>query len=93
LFRTYRFRSTTALRESGRAAEVVKQRVARPDNDPLLKLLAAYKQAAVGDLQQAQPGFWDFFGTAKHALGRRATWRIRTRRHAPDIDLVQQLRA
>ena len=37
----------------------------RPDNTTLLKLYALYKQATVGDLADAKPGFGDMVGRAK----------------------------
>ncbi len=48
------------------AAEAVKRLDYRPDNDTLLKLYALYKQGSEGDAHGAQPGFFDFVGTAKH---------------------------
>ena len=57
----------TALRREFDQAAVDIQRVGtRPDNDTLLKLYALYKQGSEGDLSRAQPGFFDFVGTAKH---------------------------
>ena len=52
--------------EFEQAAEDVKGLPRRPDNDTLLKLYALYKQGTEGDLKRAQPGFFDFVGTAKH---------------------------
>lgn len=49
-----------------RAAEDIKRLGTRPDNDTLLKLYALYKQGAEGDVHGAQPGFFDFVGTAKY---------------------------
>jgi acyl-CoA-binding protein len=48
------------------AARDIQQLGTRPDNDTLLKLYALYKQGSEGDLRRAQPGFFDFVGTAKH---------------------------
>jgi acyl-CoA-binding protein len=53
--------------EFDQAARDVQRLAKRPDNDTLLKLYALYKQAREGDLRRAQPGFFDFVGTAKHA--------------------------
>ncbi len=53
-------------REFDQAAKDVQRLAKRPDNDTLLKLYALYKQACEGDLRRAQPGFFDFVGTAKH---------------------------
>lgn len=53
-------------REFDQAAQDIQRLAKRPDNDTLLKLYALYKQACEGDLTHAQPGFFDFVGTAKH---------------------------
>ena len=37
----------------------------RPDNQPLLKLYALYKQASSGDVDGKRPGFTDMVGRAK----------------------------
>ncbi|WP_266168242.1 acyl-CoA-binding protein [Dyella subtropica] len=52
--------------EFQQAAEDVQGLDKRPDNDTLLKLYALYKQGSEGDIRDAQPGFFDFIGTAKH---------------------------
>ena len=52
--------------EFDQAALDVQRLARRPDNKTLLKLYALYKQASEGDLRRAQPGFFDFVGTAKH---------------------------
>lgn len=75
------------------AAEDVKLLSVRPDNDTLLKLYALYKQAAVGDLQQAQPGFFDFVGTAKHDAWAALAGMGKQEAMRRYVDLVQQLRA
>jgi len=49
------------------AAETVKKLKHTPDNDELLFLYGYYKQATVGDNDQAAPGFLDFKGKSKHA--------------------------
>jgi len=48
------------------AVEDVFQLSTRPDDDVLLKLYAYYKQATVGNVRGARPGFLDFRGRAKH---------------------------
>jgi diazepam-binding inhibitor (GABA receptor modulating acyl-CoA-binding protein) len=48
------------------AAEDVFEVSTRPDDDTMLKLYAYYKQATVGDVRGARPGFLDFRGRAKH---------------------------
>jgi acyl-CoA-binding protein len=53
-------------RKFEQAARDIQQLGTRPDNDTLLKLYALYKQGSEGDLRRAQPGFFDFVGTAKH---------------------------
>ncbi|MBB6243045.1 acyl-CoA-binding protein [Rhodanobacter sp. MP1X3] len=57
---------TDLRREFEQAAEDIQRFGKRPDNDTLLKLYALYKQGSKGDLSGAQPGFFDFIGTAKH---------------------------
>lgn len=52
-------------REFEQAATDIKQLGERPDNDTLLRLYALYKQGLDGDVHGAQPGFFDFIGTAK----------------------------
>ena len=37
----------------------------RPDNLTMLKIYALYKQASVGDVEGARPGFTDMVGRAK----------------------------
>jgi diazepam-binding inhibitor (GABA receptor modulating acyl-CoA-binding protein) len=37
----------------------------RPDNATLLKIYGLYKQATVGDVNEAKPGFGDLVGRAK----------------------------
>jgi diazepam-binding inhibitor (GABA receptor modulating acyl-CoA-binding protein) len=37
----------------------------RPDNMTMLKIYALYKQASVGDVDGARPGFTDMVGRAK----------------------------
>ena len=37
----------------------------KPDNMTLLKIYALYKQASVGDVEGARPGFTDMVGRAK----------------------------
>ncbi len=57
---------TDLRREFDQAAEDIQRVDIRPYNDTLLKLYALYKQGSEGDMQRAQPGFFDFVGTAKH---------------------------
>jgi diazepam-binding inhibitor (GABA receptor modulator, acyl-CoA-binding protein) len=52
-------------REFEQAATDIKQLGERPDNDTLLRLYALFKQGHEGDVHGAQPGFFDFIGTAK----------------------------
>ncbi len=84
---------TDLRREFEQAAEGVKLLPVRPDNDTLLKLYALYKQAELGDPQQAQPGFFDFVGTAKHAAWAALAGVPEQDAMRRYIDLVQQLRA
>ena len=48
------------------AAAAAKKTKKRPDNAPLLKLYAHYKQATEGDVRGDRPGGLDFVGGAKH---------------------------
>jgi acyl-CoA-binding protein len=48
------------------AAEAVKQLPEKPDNDMLLRLYAAFKQATEGDVSGPQPSLFDFKGKAKY---------------------------
>lgn len=42
-----------------------RQLTERPDNATLLQIYGLYKQATVGDVQGAKPGFGDMVGRAK----------------------------
>ena len=75
------------------AVEDVKLLQVRPDNDTLLKLYALYKQATVGDVQQAQPGFFDFVGTAKHEAWAKLAGTGQDEAKQKYIDLVKKLTA
>ena len=59
-------KSSDLKQQFEQAAIDVKDLSERPDNDTLLRLYALYKQGSEGDLKRAQPGFFDFVGTAKH---------------------------
>ena len=54
------------LNDFEQAAQKVKSLAERPDDQTMLQLYALYKQGAVGDVQGAKPGFFDFVGTAKY---------------------------
>lgn len=82
---------TDLRQEFEQAAEDIQHLEVRPDNDTLLKLYSLYKQGSAGDLCAAQPGFFDFVGTAKHeawALLKGVPSEDAQRRY---IALVQQL--
>lgn len=81
------------LREAfDEARQYAQQLPERPDNATLLRLYCLYKQATEGDIDQPQPGFFDFVGTAKHEAW--AELRGVTRESAKQqyVDLVNQLR-
>ena len=64
----------------------------RPDNMPLLKLYALYKQATSGDVAGERPGFTDMVGGAKWDA-----WQALSGTTAEDamrqyIELVERLR-
>lgn len=80
-------------REFDQAAADVQQLATRPDNDTLLKLYALYKQATEGDLSRAQPGFFDFVGTAKHEAWARLNGTSEEQAMCRYVALVQQLLA
>lgn len=48
------------------AAQAAQNLSKRPDNATLLQLYALYKQATVGDVSGARPGFADMVGRAKY---------------------------
>ena len=48
------------------AAVAVKGLATRPDDQPMLKLYALYKQGSSGDVSGTKPGFFDFVGAAKY---------------------------
>jgi len=80
-------------REFDQAAEDIQGLGRRPDNDTLLKLYALYKQGSEGDLCKAQPGFFDFVGTAKHEAWAQLNGVSREEAMRRYIELVQQLLA
>ncbi|MDE2249479.1 MAG: acyl-CoA-binding protein [Pseudomonadota bacterium] len=82
---------TTLRREFEQAAEDIRQRGVRPDNDTLLKLYALFKQGTQGDLHRAQPGFFDFVGTAKHEAWSQLAGVSQEEAMRRYIELVRQL--
>jgi acyl-CoA-binding protein len=79
--------------EFRQAAEDIQGLGKRPDNDTLLKLYALYKQGSEGDLNDPQPGFFDFVGTAKHEAWAQLRGISREEAMRRYIDLVHQLLA
>jgi len=84
---------TDLRREFEQAAEDVKKLAQRPDNDTLLRLYALYKQGAEGDVHGAQPGFFDFVGTAKHEAWAQLAGVSQDEAQRRYIALVEQLLA
>ena len=84
---------TDLRRDFERAAEDIQRLGIRPDNDTLLKLYALYKQGSEGDLRRAQPGFFDFVGTAKHEAWAKLNGLPEQEAMRRYIALVQQLLA
>ena len=82
---------TDLRREFEQAAEDIQRLGTRPDNDTLLKLYALYKQGSEGDLRRAQPGFFDFVGTAKHAAWAKLNGVSEEEAMRRYIELVHQL--
>ncbi len=84
----------TDLRNDFEQAAIDIQRLGkRPDNDTLLKLYALYKQGSEGDLRRAQPGFFDFVGTAKHEAWAKLNGVSEEEARRRYIELVRQLLA
>ena len=82
---------TDLCREFEQAAEDIQHLAVRPDNNTLLKLYALYKQGSAGDLCAAQPGFFDFVGTAKHEAWAQLKGLSADEAQRRYIALVQQL--
>lgn len=73
------------------AAEDIKKRAERPDNDTLLTLYALYKQGADGDVSGPKPGFFDFVGTAKYEAWAKLQGTAQDEAQQKYIDLVAKL--
>lgn len=84
---------TDLSRAFDQAASDIQQLASRPDNDTLLKLYALYKQSSEGDLSGAQPGFFDFVGTAKYEAWAQLHGVTRDEAMSRYIALVEQLLA
>jgi acyl-CoA-binding protein len=82
-------RPPARLRTSRRGHQAA---AASTGNDTLLKLYALYKQGAEGDVNQPQPGFFDFIGTAKHEAWSQLRGTSRDDAMARYIALVNELR-
>lgn len=80
-------------REFEQAVEDARHLSPRPDNDTLLRLYALYKQATDGNIQAAQPGFFDFVGTSKHEAWSRLRGIDAGEAMRRYVALVRQLRA
>lgn len=63
----------------------------RPDNQTLLKLYGLYKQGAVGDNNEAKPGFTDFVASAKWNAWNQLKGLAQDDAKQQYIDLVQSL--
>ena len=63
----------------------------RPDNQTLLKLYGLYKQGAVGDSNEAKPGFTDFVASAKWNAWNQLKGLAQDDAKQQYIDLVQSL--
>ena len=82
---------TDLRREFDQAAEDIQRLGKRPDNDTLLKLYALYKQGSEGDLKRAQPGFFDFVGTAKYEAWGKLKGMAPDEAKQKYVDLVKKL--
>lgn len=74
------------------AAQDVQVLSDRPDNNTLLRLYGLYKQASVGDISGAKPGFFDFVGTAKYEAWARLKGTDPDSAMQQYVDLVRTLR-
>ena len=75
------------------AAKDVHALAERPDNDPLLRLYALYKQGAEGDVSGPKPGFFDFVGTAKYDAWAKLAGTSQDDAMQKYVDLVKKLTA
>jgi acyl-CoA-binding protein len=73
------------------ATEAAKQLPERPDNDTMLKLYSAFKQATEGDVSGPKPGFFDFVGTAKYEAWEKLKGMSADEAKRKYIDLVKRL--
>jgi acyl-CoA-binding protein len=79
-------------RQFHQAADELRHRKERPDNDTLLSLYGLYKQALEGDVHDCQPtSFFDFIGTAKQEAWSRLKGMPQDEAMRRYVELVQQL--
>ena len=74
------------------AAQEVQNLPERPDNLTLLKLYASYKQATMGDVTGARPGFTDRVGRAKYDAWKKLKGRSQEEAMRAYISLVERLK-
>jgi acyl-CoA-binding protein len=65
---------------------------AKPDNQTMLQLYSFYKQATVGDVNGARPGFTDMVGRAKFDAWAKIKGLSPTEAMQKYIDLVEKLK-
>ncbi len=64
----------------------------RPDNMTLLKIYSLYKQATVGDNEEAKPGFADIVARAKWDAWKKLEGTSNDEAMQQYIDLIEELR-
>ncbi|KAM9333935.1 acyl-CoA-binding protein-like [Symphorus nematophorus] len=76
-----------------KAVEEVKVLKQRPDNGELTALYGLYKQATVGDVNFARPGFLDFAGRTKWDAWDAKKGLSKDEAMATYVELVEKLKA
>lgn len=68
-----------------KAAADVKNLKSRPTDEELLELYALYKQATVGDNNEAQPGLFQLKEKAKHEFWLKKKGKFKISSNSPDV--------
>ena len=74
------------------AVEDSKKLSKRPDNDPMLRLCAYFKQGSVGDVEGKRPGFTDLVGRAKYDAWAKLKGAAKEEAMQQYVDLVESLK-
>lgn len=81
---------TTKFQKAAQDAQNLPQ---KPDNQTLLKLYAAYKQATAGDITGKRPGFTNMVGRAKYDAWSKLKGVSKEDAMQAYIDLVEKLQS